>query len=103
MNSVLESHHLDTKREVTKRQIFTCKIHVPPAKVLDACDVETFKEFKALAEEIIDNKPHKDITLTVEMTWVEWANTLCGRYSFFSSIISYVSCTPPINYLVKVY
>ncbi|KAF9456118.1 hypothetical protein BDZ94DRAFT_1327190 [Collybia nuda] len=38
-----------------------------------------------------------------EPTWVEWATTLCGRYSFFSSTISYVSCTLPINYLVKVY
>lgn len=40
-------------------------------RVSDACDVETFKEFKALAEEIIDKKPRKDLTLTVEMTSIE--------------------------------
>ncbi|KAF9456460.1 hypothetical protein BDZ94DRAFT_355653 [Collybia nuda] len=37
------------------------------------------------------------------LTWVEWANTMCGRYLFFSSATLHLPPNLNMNHLVEIY
>ncbi|KAF8336084.1 hypothetical protein F5887DRAFT_1078938 [Amanita rubescens] len=64
LNTILKKHDVNTKVDATDTLVFSCKFHVPPAKVSDACDVDRFSEYEEVVKQILERKSMKGITVT---------------------------------------